>query len=213
MQNIHFVPVVTLSTQDNTKLLEQLKLSFKRTTNCNEYQLRVSTQEQNQTLDYLIDSRFQGVNRLFVSLFENNSVRIGNAEYFLLKVEIKDFNFGICGRNVFDQSVQPDIWTYGNIATIATGQGYGYTTCSLLDYANFKENYKLIAINLSKQQAPNADSKAIQETIFIGNLERAGSTTMFFIIKEVKKLRFLTTHCESTVNVFYDIYLAFYFWY
>ena len=61
-----YVPVVTLSTQDNTKLLEQLKYGFKRTINCNKYQPKVSTERQNQRLDFLVDSSFQGVNKVFV---------------------------------------------------------------------------------------------------------------------------------------------------
>ena len=64
-----FVPVVTLSTQDNAKVLEQLKSSFKRTINWKKYQSKVSTERQNQYLDYLIDPSFQEVNRLFVLSF------------------------------------------------------------------------------------------------------------------------------------------------
>ena len=60
-----YVPVVTLSTQDNAKLLEQLKSGFKRTINWNKYQAKVSTERQNQYLNYLIDPSFQGVNRLY----------------------------------------------------------------------------------------------------------------------------------------------------
>ena len=64
-----YVPVVTLSTQDSGKLLEQLRSGFKRTTNWNKYQSKLSTKRQNQYLDFLIDPGFQGVNRLFVLLF------------------------------------------------------------------------------------------------------------------------------------------------
>ena len=65
------VTVVTLSTQDNAKLLQQLKSNFKRTINWNKYQPKVSPEKQNQYLDFLIDPNVQGVNRLFVLLFEN----------------------------------------------------------------------------------------------------------------------------------------------
>ena len=81
-------PVTTLSTQANTKLLELLKSGFRRTINWNKYQSTVLTQSQNQYLDYLIDPFFQGVNRVFVLLFEDNVVRTGHTEYFLPKVEI-----------------------------------------------------------------------------------------------------------------------------
>ena len=66
-----YVPVVTLSTLDNAKLLQQLKLDFKRTINWNKYEAKVSPERQNQYLDFLIDPRFQGVNRLFVLSFKN----------------------------------------------------------------------------------------------------------------------------------------------
>ena len=69
------VPLVTLSTQDNAKLLEQLKSGFKRTINRNKYQSKISTKRSNQSSDYLIDPSFQGVNRLFVLSFENEGQR------------------------------------------------------------------------------------------------------------------------------------------
>ena len=68
----------------------------------------------------------------------------------------------IDGRNVFDQPINSMTKTYKNIRRIATGQGDDYTTGCLLDYSYFKENYKLIAIDLSKQQALDADPRAIQ---------------------------------------------------
>ena len=70
---------------------------------------------------------------------------------------------------LFYQPVKNDLRTY-NIRKIATGQGDDYWTSCLLDYCYFKEHYKMIAIALSKQQALDADPKAIQQTIFIGNL-------------------------------------------
>ena len=68
-----YVPVVTLSTQDNEKLLQQLKSCFKRAINWNKYQSKVTIQKLSQYLSYLIDPNFQGVNRLFVLSFENNT--------------------------------------------------------------------------------------------------------------------------------------------
>ena len=76
--------------------------------------------------------------------------------------------------------------TYENIRKIAMVQGDDYTTGCLLDYAYFKENYKMVAIDLSKQQALDADPTAIQHISFTANLDRDGNTTMFFIIDEAK---------------------------
>ena len=86
------VLVVTLSTQNNEKLLQQLKSKFKRTISCIKYLSKVSTQVQNQYLDYLIDPSFEGVNRLFLLLFENEAHRRGHTGYHLPTVEIKDYN-------------------------------------------------------------------------------------------------------------------------
>ena len=97
-----YFSVVTLSTQDNAKLLQQLKSSFKRTINWNKYQPKVTVQEQNRYLDYLIDPSFQVVNGIFVLLFENNTGRASYKRYYLPQVEIRDYNAMIDGRNFFD---------------------------------------------------------------------------------------------------------------
>ena len=70
-----YVLVVTLSTEDNLKLLKQLESDFKRTINWNKYQSKLTEQEQNRYLDFLIDPIFQGLNRFFVLLFENKTDR------------------------------------------------------------------------------------------------------------------------------------------
>ena len=76
-----YVPVVTLSTQDNTKLLQQLKSDFKRTINWNKYESRIKTFSRNRYLNYLINPGFQGVNRLFVLSFENENDRTSHSTY------------------------------------------------------------------------------------------------------------------------------------
>ena len=83
-----YVPVVVLSTEDNAKLLQQLKSAFNRTINWNKYHSKVAIQKLNSFLDYLIDPSFQGVNRLFVLSFENNDHRISYKQYILPTVEI-----------------------------------------------------------------------------------------------------------------------------
>ena len=157
-----YVPVVTLSTQGNAKLLQQLKSDFKRTINWNKYESSVKTFAQNRYLNYLVNSSFQGVNRLFVLSFENENDRPSHSTYYLPKAEIKDYNVMIDGKNFFDQPINSDLKTYENIRKIATGQGDDYTTGCLLDYSYFKDHYKMIAIDLSKQQALDADPRAIQ---------------------------------------------------
>ena len=96
-----YVPVVTLSTQDNAKLLQQLKSGFKRTINWNKYESNIKTFAQNRYLNHLINPSFQGVNRLFVLSFENENDRTSHSNYYLPKVEIKDYNVMIDVKKPF----------------------------------------------------------------------------------------------------------------
>ena len=89
--------------------------------------------------------------------------------------------------NIFDQSINSVNKTYENIRRTTTGQGDDFTTGCLLDYSYFKENSKMIAIDLSKQQALDADPRAIQQINFTANLDTVGNTTMFFIIEQAKE--------------------------
>ena len=146
-----YVPAVTLSTKDNEKLLQQLKSGFKKTIIWNKCESRIKTFAQNRYLNYLINPIFQGLNRLFVLPFENENDRTSHSTYYLPKVEIKDYNVIIYGRNFFDQPINNMNKTYENIRKIAMGKGDDYTTGCLLDYPYFKENYKLIAVDLSSR--------------------------------------------------------------
>ena len=117
-----YLPVSTLSAQENAKILRQLKTGFKIAINWNTYQSESTLQTRNGYLNYSIDPRFQGVNRLFVLSFENDEHRRRYKLYFLPTVEIKDYNVMIDGKNVFDQPVKNDLITHENIRKIATGQ-------------------------------------------------------------------------------------------
>ena len=133
--------------------------------------------------------------------FENENGRISHSKYYLPKVELKDYNVKIDDKNFFDQPINNDIKTYENIRKITTGQGDDSTTGCLLDYLYFKENYEMIAVDLNKQQALDADLRAVQQINFTANLDRAGKTTMFFIIEEAS-IRIFTGNCKSLVNVY-----------
>ena len=182
-----YVPVVTLSTQENTKFLQQLKSGFKRVINWNKYLSKPELLAQNPNLNHLIEPSFQGVNRLFVLAFENDDDRTSSDEYYLPTVELKDYNIMINGENFYDQPIKNNKVTYGNIRKIATGQGDDYTTGCLLDYPYFADTYKMIAVDLSKQQALDADPRAIQQINFTANLDRAGNTRVYFILEEAKE--------------------------
>ena len=144
-----YVSVVTLSTQDNAKLLQQLKSGFKRTINWNKYQSDLKVYAQNRYLNHLVDPSFQGVNRLFVLPFENEDDKTSHSTYYIPKVEIKGYNVMIDGKIFFDQPINSDFKTNENIRRIVTGKGDDYTTVCFLDYSYFKENYRMIAIDLS----------------------------------------------------------------
>ena len=137
--------------------------------------------------NHLADPSFQGVNRLFVLSFENEDDRRSHSNYCLPKVEVKDYNVMIDGKNLFDQPKNNDIKTYENITKTATGQGDDYATGCLLDYLYCKENYKMISIDLSKQQALDASPRANEQLNFTPNLDRARNTTLFLIIEETKE--------------------------
>ena len=96
-----YVLVVTLSTEVNAKLLQQLKSNFKNKINWKKYELSIKTFAQNRYLNYLINPSFQGVNRLFVLSFENENDRVPHSTYYRPKVELKDYNVMIDGRNLY----------------------------------------------------------------------------------------------------------------
>ena len=148
---------MTLSKQENTKFLQQLKSGFKRVINWNKYLSKPELLAQNPNLNHLVEPSFQGANRLFVLAFENDDDRTNDDEYYLPTVELKDYNIVINGENFFDQPIQNNKVTYDNIRKNATGQGDDYTTGCLLDYSYFADTYKMIAVALSKQQALDAD--------------------------------------------------------
>ena len=135
-----YVPVVTLSTQYNVKLLPQLKYGFKRTISWNKYLAKAELLAENLILNHLIEPSFQGVNRLFVLAFEDDAQRTSNKRYYIPNVEIKDYNIMIDGKNFFDQPINNMIKTYENIRKITIGQEDDYTTGCLLDYSYFKKN-------------------------------------------------------------------------
>ena len=105
----------------------------------------------------------------------------------------------IDGKNFFDQPVKNNKATYENIRKIATGQGDDYTTGCLLDYIYFKNYYKMTAVDLSKQQALDAEPKAIQQIDFTVNLNIPRRTRIYFILEEAKETAF--EFSQETVKV------------
>ena len=152
----------------------------------------MTIQPENSNLNYLIDLAFTKVNRLFVLSFERieeNNVKKDHryffSHYYVLNAEIKDFSVLIRGKSFFDLPVKNEEDAYEKI--IEMSRNNDYTTGNLLDFAYFKENYRLIAIDLSKQ----TKLKDPQQINFIGKLEnQANGATMFFIIKKSEETTF-----------------------
>ena len=181
-----YAVVVTASSEDDNKLLEQLKTGFKRTVKWNKYRSEISNQTKNNNFNYLIDPTFTNVNRLFDLLFENEDDKTSFSKYYVPKAEIKDFNVLIDGKPFFEIPVKNKEEAYEQI--IEMSKNNYYTTDNLLDYEYFKDHYKLIAIDLSKQiKLENPDLK--QRTNFTGRLEE-NNATMFFIIQKKEETTF-----------------------
>ena len=102
-------------------------------------------------------------------------------KYFLPRVKIENCTIEIDGRNFYDQPINDSIKQYDEIRKISTGQGDDYTTGCLLDFTYFEKNYRLIAVDLSKQKALDADSRATQQIIFTGKIKAAANNTRVII--------------------------------
>ena len=131
-----YVPIVTFSSKDNTKLVKLIESGFSRPVYWNEYQTKTEARnlDNNNLARFPLDASFQGVRRLFVLVFNNTEgdakkvERNSHTKYFLPRVNVTNYNVLIDGRNVYDQPINDIIKQYDEIRKIATGQGDDYTT-------------------------------------------------------------------------------------
>ena len=137
-------------------MAKQLNEGFKRSVYWNSYETKpAKVIEQGKNIYELLNASFQGVKRLFVLAYfiaENENDEAGiknNKNYFLPRGEIKNYNVLIDGRNFYDQPINDIIKQNDEVRKVSTGYGDDYTTGCLLDYAYFKDNYRLIAANCS----------------------------------------------------------------
>ena len=190
-------PVAALSTENVKKLLEQLKSGFKRTVKWNKYRSQMTIQNNNNNLNYLIDPTFTKVNRLFVLSFARNAEgdrRDSFSDYYVSNVEIKDFNVLIDGKSFFEFPVKSEEEAYENI--IEMSRNNDCTTGNLLNFAYFRENYRLIATDLSKE----TKLKDPQQINFIGKVEgQDHGATVFLIIKKSEETNF--EFLQNSVNI------------
>ena len=167
-----YVPIVTLSVEDNAKLSKLLGEGFKISIYWNKYKVvdntvvSINNANEDKYIRERLDASYQGVKRLFVLAYDNtageNQGSINSfKKYFLPRVKMENYNIEIDGRNFYDQSINDSNKQYDEVRKTSAGQGDDYTTGCLLDFAYFEKKYWLIAADLSKQKALDADSRAI----------------------------------------------------
>ena len=170
-----YVPVVTLSKEDNKDFIEQQNKGFQRSIYWNEYKtkdLNVNVNNDNpaNAVRYInLDPSFQGVNRLFVMAYNSvngQPTRNRQRKYYLPRIDSNKYNVIIDGRNFYDNPIENNIEKHRELKKVMIGKGEDYTTGSLLDFNYFDKHYKLVAVDLSKQKELDADPRAIQQIEF-----------------------------------------------
>ena len=147
----------------------------------------MTTDAVNNNLNILIDPTFTNVNRLFVLAYQNAD------QFYLLRVMVKDYNVIIDKLAFFDLPIKAEEEAYEKIIDVSRNNEY--TTGNLLDYDYFKKQYKLIAIDLSKQQVLQENEDLIQQINFIGKLEEAANVFIIIEKKENTILKFSQKSC------------------
>ena len=202
-----YVPVVTLSKEDNKDFIEQQNKGFERSIYWNEYK----TKEINATVDnknpansvrYInLDPSFQVVNILFVMAYNSENdqpTRNGQRKYYLPRIDLNKYNVIIDGRNFYDNPIESDIEKYRELKKVMIGKGEDYTTGSLLDFNYFDKHYKLVAVDLSKQKELDADSRAIQQIEFKYMIGM--SSTIYCVLEKSKET--IVEFYKGTVKVY-----------
>ena len=188
-----YVPVVTLSKEDNKDFIEQQNKGFQRSIYLNEYKTKGETKDADaNNFKYItLDPSFQGVNRLFVMAYnkldranDNQFNTDSKQVYYLPRNDLNKYNVIIDGRNFYDNPIESDIEKYRELKKVMIGKGEDYTTGSLLDYDYFKKHYKLIAVDLSKQKELDADPRAIQQIEFKYMLPT--NSTIYWVLERFK---------------------------
>ena len=172
-----YVPVVTLSAEDNVKLVKQLNEGFKRPVYWNKYKVidnkvvEIDAANKEKHIREWFDLSYQGVKRLFVLAYDNtegnNQVSVNSfKKYFLPRVKIENYNIKIDGKNVYDQPINDLIKRYDEVRQVSTGQVMITRLVVRWILLILKKRYRLIVADLSKQKALHDDSRAIQQMIF-----------------------------------------------
>ena len=185
-----YVPVVTLSKEDNKDFIEQQNKGFQRSIYWNEYKTKELTENADANVfKYInLDPSFEGVNRLLVMAYsrvDDQPTRNGGKKYYLPRIGLNKYNVIIDGRNFYDNPIESDIEKYRELKKVMIGKGEDYSTGSLLDYSYFLKHYELIAVDLSKQKELDAGPRAIQQIEFKYMLE--SNSTIYWVLEKSKE--------------------------
>ena len=198
-----YVPVVTLSKEDNKDFIEQQNKKFQRSIYWNEYK----TKEINENADangfkYInLDPSFQGVNRLFVMAYNRENgqpTRNGQRKHYLPRIDLEKYNVIIDGRNFYDNPIESDIEKYRELKKVMIRKGEDFTTGSLFDFNYFDQHYKLVAVDLSKQIELDADPRAIQQFEFKYLL--GTNSAIYWVLEKSKET--ISEFDEGTIKVY-----------
>ena len=185
-----YVPVVTLSKEDNKDFIEQQNKGFQ------------SLFIDANVFKYInLDPSFQGVNRLFVMAYnreDGQPTKNGQRKYYLPRIDLEKYNIIIDGRNFYDNPIENDIEKYRELKKVMIGKGEDYTAGSLLDYNYFDTHYKLVAVDLSKQKELDADPRAIQQIEFKYTL--GTDSTIHWVLQKSKET--ILEFYKGTVKVY-----------
>ena len=186
-----YVPVVTLSKEDNKDFIEQQNKGFQRSIYWNEYKTKEINEDAGANVfKYIkLDPSFQGVNRLFLMAYNRANgqpTRNGQQKYYLPRTDLEKYNVIIDGRNFYNNPIESDIEKYRELKKVMIGKGEDYTTGSLLDFNYLKKHCKLIVVDLSNQKELDADPRAIQQIEFKYML--GINSTIYWVLEKYKKL-------------------------
>ena len=192
-----YIPVATLSKEDNKDFIEQQNKGFQRSIYWNEYKTKEKDENKDannaNTVTYInLDPSFQDVNRLFLMAYNRAAVqatRNGQRKYYLPRID---------GRNFYDNPIESDIEKYRELKKLIIGKVEDYTTGSLLDYNYFNKHYRLVAVDLSKQKELDADPRAIQQIEFKYMLET--NSTIYWVLEKSKET--ILEFYKGTVKVY-----------
>ena len=200
-----YVPVVTLSKEDNKDFIEQQNKGFQRSIYWNKYKAKEQTVDSDNNnaniVRYIsLDPSFQGVNRLFVMAYSrlaNKPTGDNRRKYYLARIDLNKYVI-IDGRNFYDNPIESDTEKYRELKKAMIGKGEDYTTGSLLDYNYFKKQCKLVAADLSKQKELDADPRAIQQIEFKYML--GTNSTIYWVLEKSKET--ILEFYKGTVKVY-----------